>query len=648
MTEKMKFETPNLTNENKAKIAALFPGVVTDGKVNFDLLRSMLGEDVFADEAYEFTWVGKRAAIAEAGRPIRKTLRPVVIKETTPTGTDSTGAPYMSSGSRDWDTTENLYFEGDNLEVLKLLQESYLGKIKMIYIDPPYNTGNDFVYRDKFTTSREDYVEEAGVYDEDGDRLFKNTETNGRFHSDWCSMIYPRLVLARNLLREDGVIFISIDDNECHNLRKICDEVFGVENFVTEFAWEKKKKPSFLHKNIGKLNDYIICYVKNTLQSLPFSVETTTEGKKYPFNNAGNGLAILTFPAGYVKFNMPDGNVEPQDMSEGAIVTRLLDSLVIKDGRNVDSFRLEGEWRYSQAKLNEIVANDEEIVISKVPFRPNHIKAGGEVKKMKNVLSPTHYQMETNEDATSQMISLFGVDLFDNPKPVKLVNYLVRAVTYNDLDAIILDFFSGSGTTAHSIMQLNSEDGGKRKFIMVQLPETCAEGTEAAKAGYKNICEIGKERIRRAGDKIKDEAGLTGQGIDIGFRVLKLDETNMNDVYYAAGDYTQDMISMLQSNIKEDRTDMDLLFGCLLDWGLPLSLPHTHEKIEGFTVHTYNEGDLIACFEERISENVVREIAKRQPLRVVFRDSSFTSSPEKINVVEIFKLLAPNTTVRVI
>ena len=645
---KPKFETPNFTAENVARIAKLFPGVVTEGKVNIDLLRSMLGDEVYGDEAYEFTWVGKRAAIAEAGRPIRKTLRPVVEDETTPTGADSTGEPYCSSGSKNWDTTENLYIEGDNLDVLKLLQESYLGRVKMIYIDPPYNTGNDFVYRDNFAQSREDYDEEAGVYDEDGERLFKNTETNGRFHSDWCSMMYPRLVLARNMLRDDGVIFISIDDNECHNLRKICDEVFGVENFVTEFAWEKKKKPSFLHKNIGKLNDYIICYVKNTLNSHPFSVETTTEGKKYPFNNAGNGLATLTFPAGYVRFNMPDGKVEPQEMSEGAIITRLLDTIMIKNGRNIDSFRLEGEWRYSQTKLDEIVKNDEEIIISKVPFRPNHIKAGGEIKKMKNVLSPTHYQMETNEDATSQLTSLFGVDLFDNPKPVKLLNYLVRAVTYNDLESIVLDFFSGSATTAHAVMKLNVEDGGNRKFIMVQLPEVTDEKSEAFKAGYKNICEIGKERIRRAGDKIKAEAGLTALNLDIGFRVLKLDDTNMKDVYYAAGDYTQDMIALMESNIKPDRTDLDLLYGCLLDWGLPLSMPHTHEKIDGFTIHTYNDGDLIACFEERISEKAIREIASRKPLRAVFRDSSFNSSPEKINVFEIFKLLAPNTNVRVI
>jgi adenine-specific DNA-methyltransferase len=496
------------------------------------------------------------------------------------------------------------------------------------------------------------------MYDEVGNRLFQNKETEGRFHSDWCSMMYSRLKLARSLLTEDGVIFISIDDNEVHNLRKICDEIFGVSNFVTEFAWEKKKKPSFLHKNVGKLNDYILCYVKNSLASHPFSVETTTEGKKYPFNNAGNGLATLTFPAKYIKFNMSDGIVEPQDMSEGAIVTRLLDTVQIDGGYNVNSFRLEGEWRYSQAKLDNIVKNSEEIVISKIPFRPNHIKVGGETKKMKNVLSPIHYQMETNEDATQQLVALFGADLFDNPKPVKLLNYLIRAVTYATKDAIILDFFSGSATTAHAVMQLNTEDGGNRKFIMVQLLEPCDEKSEAFKAGYKNICEIGKERIRRAGEKINKEIEESNsqlklgeepkKPVDIGFRVLKADSTNMKDVFYAPSEYTQKTLTDQISNIKEDRTDLDLLYGVLLEWGLPLSLKHEIEEIDGIKIHIVDNDSLIACFAESLSEAIVRGIAKRQPLRTVFRDGSFTSSSDKINVEEIFKLLAPNTSVKVI
>lgn len=648
--DKMKQETADLTQENIARIGELFPNVITemkdeDGKlkkgINFELLKQELSGDVVdGEESYDFTWVGKKASIIEANTPIRKTLRPCIEE------------------SKDWETTENLYIEGDNLDVLKLLQESYLNSIKMIYIDPPYNTGNDFIYRDKFMMDKEEYEEQLGMYDEVGNRLFQNKETEGSFHSDWCSMMYSRLKLARSLLTEDGVIFISIDDNEVHNLKKVCDEVFGESNFVTEFAWEKKKKPSFLHKNVGKLNEYILCYVKNSLASHPFSVETTTEGKKYPFNNAGNGLATLTFPARYVKFNMPDGIVEPQDMSEGAIVTQLLDTVQIDGGYNVNSFRLEGEWRYSQAKLDAIVKNSEEIVISKVPFRPNHIKVGGEIKKMKNVLSPFHYQMETNEDATQQLVALFGADLFDNPKPVKLLNYLVRAVTYATKDAMILDFFSGSSTTAHAVMQLNAEDGGNRKFIMVQLPEPCDEKSKAFKAGYKNICEIGKERIRRAGDKINKEIEEGNRQlklgeepkkpVDIGFRVLKVDTTNMKDIYYAASEYTQNLLTDQISNIKEDRTDLDLLYGVLLEWGLPLLLKHEIEEIDGVKIHIVDNDSLIACFAESVSETVVREIAKRQPLRAVFRDSSFASSSDKINVEEIFKLLAPNTSVKVI
>ncbi|MBP8660699.1 MAG: site-specific DNA-methyltransferase [Mesotoga sp.] len=648
--DKMKQETADLTQENIARIGELFPNVITEMKdekgklkkgINFNLLKQLLSGDVVdGEECYDFTWVGKKASIVEANTPIRKTLRPCIEE------------------SKNWETTENLYIEGDNLDVLKLLQESYLNSVKMIYIDPPYNTGKDFIYKDKFIMDKKEYEEQIGMYDEVGNHLFQNTETNGRFHSDWCSMMYPRLKLARSLLTEDGVIFISIDDNEVHNLRKICDEIFGESNFVTEFAWEKKKKPSFLHKNVGKLNDYILCYVKNSLASHPFSVETTTERKKYPFNNAGNGLATLTFPARYVKFNMPDGIVEPQDMSEGAIVTQLLDTVQIDGGYNVNSFRLEGEWRYSQAKLDAIVKNSEEIVISKVPFRPNHIKVGGEIKKMKNVLSPIHYQMETNEDATQQLVALFGADLFDNPKPVKLLNYLIRAVTYATKDAMILDFFSGSATTAHAVMQLNAEDGGNRKFIMVQLPEPCDEKSEAFKAGYKNICEIGKERIRRAGDKINKEIEESNRQlklgeepkkpVDIGFRVLKVDSTNMKDVFYAPSEYTQKTLTDQISNIKDDRTDLDLLYGVLLEWGLPLSMKHEIEEIDGIKIHIVDNDSLIACFAENISEAVVREIAKRQPLRAVFRDSSFASSSDKINVEEIFKLLAPNTSVKVI
>jgi len=636
--DKMKFETPNLTAENVAKIAELFPGVVTEGKVNIDLLRTILGDEVYGDEAYEFTWVGKRAAIAEAGRPIRKTLRPCVEE------------------SKDWDTTENLYIEGDNLDVLKLLQESYLGKVKMIYIDPPYNTGNDFVYRDKFTANREDYEEEAGVYDEDGDCLFKNNETNGRFHSDWCSMIYPRLVLARNMLRDDGVIFISIDDNEQENLKRICDEVFGKSNFIANIVRNtNSSKNQSLFVSVS--HEYCFIYAKS-IETL--KIKHNEEKWSVPKNNVDEYVAkvkqlqkegmsaeeiteelkTLTKYPRFVDFmnywyfderglyskgdlgGVPNGNKTP---------------IINPITRNYDPVP-PGGFRFSENKMAELI-DDNRI----------HFHADGSLPRMKRYLSENIGQrpksiMSDDQRPDSNLLKELNTP-FDNPKQLA---FMKRIIGIADNDSIILDFFSGSATTAHAVMQLNAEDGGNRRFIMVQLPEVCTEGTEAAKAGFKTICDIGKERIRRAGDKIKAEAGLTALNLDIGFRVLKLDDTNMNDVYYAAGDYTQELLLQMESNIKPDRTDLDLLYGCLLDWGLPLSMPHSHEEIDGFTVHTYNDGDLIACFEEKISEKAIREIASRKPLRAVFRDSSFNSSPEKINVFEIFKLLAPNTNVRVI
>jgi adenine-specific DNA-methyltransferase len=661
--DKMKFETPNLTAENVKKLSELFPGVVAEGKVNVDLLRSYVGEEIFKDEAYEFTWVGKRAAIAEAGRPIRKTLRPVVGDETTPTGADTSGKPYCSSSSRDWDTTENLYIEGDNLDVLKLLQESYLNKVKMIYIDPPYNTGNDFIYRDDLVQSREEYNEEAGVYDEDGNRLFKNTETNGRFHSDWCSMIYPRLVLARNLLRDDGVIFISIDDNEVAQLRKVCDEVFGEVNFMAQITVLNNPKGRSQDKYVATCHEFLLCYSKSVLPKGAVSIEKTDDDIKSDYsledeNGAYRELELRNTHREFGKHNRPNlyypiyvydnGKVAIMPVSQGVPVYPIWE----------DGFA--GCWTWGQ---NKAIDNADLLTAKKVKgswkiYRKSYsTQEDGNVKKqLKSIWIDKRFHTEKGQVVCNELFET-KEKLFQSPKSVDLITELIKMSQASDSD-IVLDFFSGSATTAHAVMQLNAEDGGKRKFIMVQLPEVCAEGTEAAKAGYKNICEIGKERIRRAGDKIKAEIENANAQLkiseepkkvpDIGFRVLKLDSTNMNDVYYAAGDYTQDMLSMMESNIKPDRTDMDLLFGCLLDWGLPLSMPHTHEKIDGFTVHTYNGGDLIACFEEHVPESVVREMARRKPLRAVFRDSGFISSPEKINVFEIFKLLAPNTTVRVI
>lgn len=626
---KAKFETPNLTAENLKKLADLFPGVVTEGKVNVDLLRSYVGEEIFKDEAYEFTWVGKRAAIAEAGRPIRKTLRP------------------CPEESRDWDTTENLYIEGDNLDVLKLLQESYLGKVKMIYIDPPYNTGNDFIYRDNFSKSREEYDEELGVYDEEGDRLFRNTESNGRFHSDWCSMMYPRLVLARNLLTSDGVIFISIDDGEVHNLRKVCDEVFGESCFVCSAIWRSSDNSNNDAKQFSNDHNSTLIYSKQPLWQPQKQNDPT---KRTHFKNPDNDPRGPWF----------DGNpLNSPNYRENLIYDLISPSgKVIKPPKN--------GWRWSQETMQAKIASGE------IRFTPDetNIKRRTYLCDMEGLPPSSLWtdleQTGHNRQAKYELLNLMPEDIFDTPKPVRLIKFIINLVQ-DCKDAIILDFFSGSGTTAEAVMQCNLEDGGRRKFIMVQLPEDLDESLKKAsndnKQTLKNaialcdknsvphyLSEIAKERIRRAGDKIKaenkDKPGI--ENLDIGFRVFKLDSTNMNDVYYAAGDYTQDMLSLMESNIKPDRNDMDLLFGCLLDWGLPLSMPHTHEKIDGFTVHTYNDGDLIACFEEHISEKAIREIANRKPLRAVFRDSSFSSSPEKINVFEIFKLLAPNTSVKVI
>ena len=625
---KPKFETPDLTSENIEKIAALFPNCVTEmldeerstpekkvykRAVNFELLKQMLSPDVVdGDEAYEFTWVGKKAAIVEANKPIRKTLRPCVEE------------------SKDWDTTENLYIEGDNLEVLKLLQESYLGKVKMIYIDPPYNTGNDFIYADDFKMESEEWKVESGEWSEEGDRLFKNTDTNGRFHSDWCSMIYSRLLLARNLLTDDGVIFISIDDNEQENLEKICDEVFGRTNMVGMILWKKKTNGN----NMGFLppvHDYILCYAK--------SIEMISE-MGYPVTNE---FISKTFS-------------NPDDDARGPWTTSDLSAnhkgpyfAICNPKTGEIHYPPQGRyWVFNEQEVKKRIADGRIIFGKSGTGRPIQ-KIFLSSRKLSKIRADSWWADNgMNEDATKELSELFGVTkLFTHPKPSKLLYHLCKICTDNN--DCILDFFSGSATTAHAVMQLNAEDGGHRKFIMVQLPEKCDEKSEAYKAGYKNICEIGKERIRRAGEKILKEQLANNNStlnspnskLDIGFRVLKLDSTNMKDVYYAPGDYDQDFLTQLESNIKDDRTDLDLLFGCLIDWGLSLSLPYKFEQIDGCTVHTYNDGDLIACFDANIPESVVKEIAKRKPLRAVFRDSGFASSPEKINMFEIFKLYMP-------
>ena len=631
---KPKFETPDLTSENIEKIAALFPNCITEmpdeerstpekkvykRAVNFELLKQMLSPDVVdGDEAYEFTWVGKKAAIVEANKPIRKTLRPCVAE------------------SKDWDTTENLYIEGDNLEVLKLLQESYLGKVKMIYIDPPYNTGNDFIYADDFKMESEEWKVESGEWSEEGDRLFKNTDTNGRFHSDWCSMIYSRLMLARNLLTDDGVIFISIDDNEQENLKKCCDEVFGARNFIAQIAWEKVHTRKNSAINFSSSHEYILCYAK---------VRRNYSGDTVGFKR--NLLPRDNTDAYSNPDNDPKGPWKTDPITAHNYYAA--DYTITKPNGVVIKRPQDRYWAYSEDTMKRMIAENA-IVWGEGNSMPLAKRYLCDVQD--GLVPVTLFSREFAGDssqAKKQIDSLFEEckGVFDYTKPVKLITRLLQ-IGSNPED-IVLDFFSGSATTAHAVMQLNAEDGGHRKFIMVQLPEKCDEASEAYKAGYKNICEIGKERIRRAGEKILKEQLANNNStlnspnskLDIGFRVLKLDSTNMKDVYYAPCDYDQDFLHQMESNIKDDRTDLDLLFGCLIEWGLPLSLPYKSEQLGGCTVHTYNDGDLIACFDANVPESVVKEIAQRKPLRAVFRDSGFASSPEKINVFEIFKLYMP-------
>lgn len=631
--DKLKMESVDLTAQNIEKIGALFPNCITEtadenGKlkkaINFDMLKQMLSDEVAeGDEAYEFTWVGKKEAIVEANKPIRKTLRP------------------CKEESVNWDSTENLYIEGDNLEVLKLLQESYLGKVKMIYIDPPYNTGNDFIYNDDFKMTGEEYADVAGEIDEDGNRMVKNADTNGRFHSDWCSMIYSRLMLARNLLSEDGVIFISIDGNEFDNLRKISNEVFGEANAVPIFN-RVTKKSSNSGNNFSPCVDYVLIYAKSISNLEEFTVPLTNDIKqryKYSdeyvrergkYQEVGLFQSALKHGGSSYPIECPDGekvippNGQPwrwnkatflQGKKEGRIVFKKSDRTGLLDFDTM-----------TQAHWN---------VYTKVYLSEREGKG----------IHPKNFSDEYQNTLATNELNKLGIP-FDFAKPKELISFFINLL--KDNNSIILDFFSGSATTAHAVMQLNAEDGGHRKFIMVQIQEKTPEKSEAYKAGYKNICEIGKERIRRAGKKIKEENPLTTADLDIGFRVLKVDESNMTDVYYSPLEINQQMLLEQVENIKPDRTDLDLLFGCLLDWGIPLNLPYVSEQIDGFTVHTYNDGDLIACFDKNVSESVIKEIAKRQPLRAVFRDSSFADSPSKINVGEIFKMIAPDTRVRVI
>lgn len=634
-------ETANKTLENLAKLKEMFPEVITESKdenggivaaVDAKKLEQLLSTKVIeGDECYDFTWVGKKQAMVEACKPIRKTLRP------------------CREESVDWENTQNLYIEGDNLDVLKLLQESYLNKVKMIYIDPPYNTGNDsFIYPDDYSTNKELYDEEVGAIDESGYRMFKNTETNGRFHSSWCSMMYSRLKLARNLLSEDGVIFISIDDNEVDNMRKMCDEVFGSENFIGLFVINSTPNARD-YGHIGKMTEYAVFYAKNinftTTNMLPEIDKTfkyTDEKGGYnihPLYNSNEAFTNKNRPNLYYPFYLYLN--EPVSKEFYTIgLEKKENSIEIYPPKSLKN-NVQFVWRWGRDKaqnnLNtEIIGYKTENGEYRIVQKMRHTE-----KIIRNLLTDTLY---TTRRGTAEVEEIFGDKYFSFPKPINLLKNFITVGS--DEASIILDFFSGSATTAHAVMQLNAEDGGKRKFIMVQLPEVCDEKSEAYKAGYQNICEIGKERIRRAGKKIVEETGKTD--LDIGFRVLKLDESNMKDVYFTPEEYKQtDLVDMV-SNIKEGRTAEDLLYACMLEWGLELSLPHKVKKIAVFDVHIVNNGDLVACFADKISEEAIKQIAEMKPLRAVFRDSSFATDAARVNVGEIFKLKSPNTTIKVL
>ncbi|WP_314284970.1 site-specific DNA-methyltransferase [Prevotella pallens] len=566
--------------------------------VNFETLRQLLGGDAVDEdeEMYQFTWPGKQAARREAAVPITDTLRPV------------------PADSVDWDTTENLYIEGDNLRVLKLLQRGYMGKVKMIYIDPPYNTGNDFVYHDYFAHSAEEEDLAAGNIDEEGNRYRRNLDSNGRFHSDWCSMIYSRLLVAHSLLKEDGVIFISIDDNEVHNLRKICDEIFGAENFINQFCWRRRRTQANLSVNVSTVHEYVLCYTKQIekirLNRLPY----TSEYIAHTFSNPDND---------------PKGPYQTGPLARPSNSSNREYTLTMPNGREITA-----KWSCSPETFQSYVKEGRLI-----------IPRGGEgMPRIKIYLSELPGMIPntwldssgTTDDANRTIQKLFdGVALFDYSKPKEFVEHLLRLGT--SPDSLILDFFSGSATTAHAVMQLNAEDGGKRKYICVQLPEETPEGSEARKAGYETICEIGKERIRRAGKKIKEESQLTTQDLDTGFRVFRIDSGNYKNVTKQPNEYDQQMLDFFVDNIKADRTDLDLLFGAMLAWGVQLSLPMTTEEVDGCKIYAVDGNGLVACFAENVSENVVQAMAAKQPLRVLFRDSCFDEDKTKINIFERFK-----------
>ena len=614
MTEKLKLHTPNITDENVTKLAALFPHCVSEGKIDFELLKQELSSSIIdgTQERYQLNWVGKREALLTANAPIAKTLRP------------------CREESVNFDTTENLYIEGDNLDALKLLQETYLNKVKMIYIDPPYNTGNDFIYEDDFAENTADYLQRSNQKDETGNRLTANPESNGRFHSDWLSMMYPRLKLARNLLRDDGVIFISIDDNEQANLKRLCDEVFGETNFIANVVWKHTQQSKNDEKYFSRHYNSIVCYRKsNTLLELSFP-RTEEDNKNY--SNPDNDK---------------NGDWRSGDVRSPNPRKTLCYRITTPSGKTI--YPPENGWRWSETETKkkiesgEIIFNNDETKIIRKIYLNNQ-----EGRTPENIWMGDKFG--TTRQANAEIKSLFdSISIFDTPKPTGLIDSICK-LFHKEKEFLVLDFFSGSSTTAHAVMQLNAEDGGKRKFIMVQIPEACDEKSEAFKAGYKTIADIGKERIRRAGQKIKTDNALTATDLDIGFRVLKVDSSNMNEVYYSPDAINKDDLHLFIGNIKDDRSDEDLLFQVLLDWGVDLTLPIERQTIDGKTVFVVAHDAIVACFDRNagVTESFIKELAKIKPLRAVFCDGGFANDSVKINVEQIFKTISPMTEIKTI
>ena len=621
--DKLKMHSMNKVDDNIKKIGAMFPNCVTERKndageveyaIDFDMLKQELSAVVVEgkEERYQFTWPDKKKSILAANAPISDTLRP------------------CREESVDFDTTQNLYIEGDNLAVLKLLQETYLGKIKMIYIDPPYNTGNDFVYNDDFAESAEEYLAHSGQLDEEGNRLVANTESNGRFHTDWVNMIYPRLKLAKDLLAEDGVIFISIDDNEKDNMKKICDEIFGESNFFSCVSWHRNYASANDSKTFSNVIDYVLIYQKSSLFVRNLLPRTEKQNALYKYDsNDGKGrwrsdnLSVRTYSASYdypitnpntgVVYNPPSGR----------------------------------SWITNKETMQRWIQENRVFFGQKGDGAPQLKRYLSEVQD--GVVPTTYWSYDDcghNDEARKEVKELFEKPPFDSPKPTRLLKQIIRIAT--NKDDLILDFFSGSATTADAMMQYNAEDGGTRKFILVQLPEETDVKSEAYKAGYKTICDIGKERIRRAGAKIKEENGMMAQNLDIGFRVLKLDSSNMKDVYYTPDEYEINMFDMLSDNIKEDRTPEDLLFQVMLDLGVLLSSKIEEEIIAGKKVFNVADGFLYACFDNNVSEETITAIAKKKPYYFVMRDSSMASDSVATNFDQIFATYSPDTERKVL